>query len=313
MHGKLHKISVVVPCYNEEESIPLFFAEITKVFQTMPTSSLELILVDDGSKDGTLQILRDLARAHPEVKYLSFSRNFGKEAALLAGLECATGDFVAVMDADLQHPPHLLPQMYAGITEEGFDCIATKRSNRDGEPAIRSFFSKRFYRFINAISETQMVDGATDYRLMTRQMVDAILSLKEYNRFSKGLFSWVGFSTKWIPFENLPRVAGNTKWKFGQLLLYSLDGIVAFSVKPLAISSLLGIFFFLIALLGTAFVVIRWLVFGDPVQGWASTVCIILFVSGTQLFCTGILGQYVAKAYLETKGRPVYIVKEKDN
>lgn len=302
-------ISIVVPCYNEEESIPLFFAEITKVFEAMP-AALELIFVDDGSNDGTLHILRQLSGQHPYVKYLSFSRNFGKEAALLAGLELSTGDFVAVMDADLQDPPQLLPQMYAAIIDEGFDCVATKRVNRTGEPPIRSFLSRRFYGLINKISETQLMDGARDYRLMTRQVTDAILSLKEYNRFSKGLFSWVGFSTKWIPFENVPRVAGKTKWNFWGLLLYSMDGIVAFSVKPLAISSLLGILFFLFAILGTVFIVIRWLAFGDPVAGWASTVCIILFVSGIQLFCTGILGQYMAKSYMETKGRPVYIVKE---
>jgi len=305
-------ISIVVPCYNEEESIPLFFKRMESVAETMPGVAFELIFVDDGSKDHTLQVLRELARAHGHVRYISFSRNFGKEAALLAGLEASTGDFVAVMDADLQHPPELLPQMLEGIVEEGFDCVATRRTNRAGEPRIRSFFSRRFYRLINKISETEMVDGATDYRLMTRQMVDAILQLKEYNRFSKGLFSWVGFSTKWIPFENVPRVAGDTKWSFWKLFLYSLDGIIAFSVRPLAISSLFGILFCLFAIFGAAFIVIRWLLFGDPVQGWASTVCIILFVSGVQLFSVGILGQYVAKSYLETKGRPVYIVKERD-
>jgi len=310
MDHALQKISVVVPCYNEEESIPLFLDETLKVASTMEGVTFELIFVDDGSSDGTLRVLRALAKEHSEVQYISLSRNFGKEAALLAGLERSTGDFVAVMDADLQHPPEFLPQMYKGIVEEGYDCVATRRISRAGEPRIRSFFSKRFYRLINRIAETEMVDGATDYRLMTRQMVNAILSLKEYNRFSKGLFSWVGFSTKWIPFENVPRVAGDTKWSFWKLLLYSMDGVVGFSVKPLAISSFMGILFFLLSLLGAAFIIVRWLVFGDPVQGWASTVCIILFVSGTQLFCTGILGQYVAKSYLETKGRPIYIVKE---
>jgi len=312
MDHDLKKISIIVPCYNEEESIPLFLERMLEVAATMPAVTFELIFVDDGSKDGTLGVLRALPEKYPQVKYLSFSRNFGKEAALLAGLEASTGDFVAVIDADLQHPPELLPDMYKGIVEEGFDCVATRRVNRAGEPKIRSFFSKRFYRLINRISETEMVDGATDYRLMTRQMVDAIISLKEYNRFSKGLFSWVGFSTKWIPFENVPRIAGETKWSFWQLFMYSLDGIVGFSVKPLAISSFMGILFFLFAILGSIFIVVRWLIFGDPVQGWASTICIILFVSGTQLFCTGILGQYIAKTYLETKGRPIYIIKEKE-
>ncbi|MCL2568291.1 MAG: glycosyltransferase family 2 protein [Oscillospiraceae bacterium] len=310
MRHDLQKISLVVPCYNEEESIPLFLERALAVAATMQRVTFEIIFIDDGSKDGTLQVLRTLPDLHPEVKYLSFSRNFGKEAALLAGLEASTGDFVAVIDADLQHPPELLPQMYQGIVEEGFDCVATRRISRAGEPKIRSFFSRRFYRLVNRISETEMVDGATDYRLMTRQMVDAILALKENNRFSKGLFSWVGFSTKWIPFENVPRVAGETKWSFWQLFMYSLDGIVGFSVKPLAIASLFGVLFFFLAILGAVLIAVRWLIFGDPVQGWASTICLILFVSGTQLLCTGILGQYMAKTYLETKARPAYIVKE---
>lgn len=304
------KISIVVPCYNEEESVPLFLEKTQAVAATMAGTVFEYIFVDDGSNDNTLVVLRDLAKAHADVTYLSLSRNFGKEAALLAGLRASTGDLVAVMDADLQHPPELLPEMFHGITEEGFDCVATRRANRHGEPRIRSFFSKRFYRLINKISETDMVDGATDYRLMTRQMIDAILELKEYNRFSKGLFSWVGFSTKWIPFENTPRVAGTTKWNFWQLLTYSMDGIVGFSVRPLAISSLFGFLFCLLAILGGLFVIVRWLLFGDPVQGFATTVCLILFVGGVQLFSIGILGQYVAKSYLETKGRPVYVVKE---
>ena len=303
-------ISVVVPCYNEEESIPLLLNRLRAVAFDMPGTVFEYIFVDDGSSDGSLAVLRALAEENPEVKFISFSRNFGKEAALFAGLEQSTGDFVAVMDADLQHPPELLPKLYAGVVEEGFDCAATRRVSRRGEPPIRSFFSKRFYRLINKISETEMVNGATDYRLMTRQMVQAILKLKEYNRFSKGLFSWVGFSTKWIPFENAPRVAGTTKWNFWQLLMYSMDGIVAFSVRPLAISSIFGILFCLLSLVGAGLIVVRWLIFGDPVQGWASTVCLILFVGGIQLFCVGILGQYVAKSYLEAKGRPVYIVKE---
>jgi len=299
-------ISLVVPCFNEEDSIPLFLNRTRDVESSMPGVEFELIFIDDGSLDKTLEVLRNTG-----VRYISFSRNFGKEAALLAGLEASTGDYVAVIDADLQHPPELLPQMYKGISQEGYDCVATRRVNRHGEPRIRSFFAKGFYKLVNKISETQMVDGATDYRLMTRQMVDAVLSLREYNRFSKGLFSWVGFNTKWIEFENQPRVAGNTTWSFGSLFLYSLDGITAFSIRPLAIASFFGVLFCIAAFIGAVFVVVRWLLFGDPVQGWATIVCLILFVGGVQLFTTGILGQYLAKSYLETKGRPVYIVKEK--
>ena len=305
------KISIIVPCYNEEGSIPLFMERIAAVASGMPAVAFELIFIDDGSTDGTLQILRDRAKDDPGVRYLSFSRNFGKEAALLAGLEAATGDYAAVIDADLQHPPELLPEMYSGIIDGGFDCVAARRVNRKGEPPVRSFFAKLFYRLINRISQTELVDGATDYRLMTRQMVQAVLSLREYNRFSKGLFSWVGFKTKWIEFKNEPRMAGQTKWSFWKLFMYSLDGIVAFSVGPLAISSFFGFLFCVLAIFGIIFISVRWLIYGDPVQGWASTICTILFVCGIQLFCTGILGQYVAKSYLETKGRPIYIVKEK--
>ena len=307
---KHEKISVVIPCCNEEESIPAFYDRIMAVAATMPDIVFEMIFIDDGSTDKTLSILRAMSDNDPEVKYISLSRNFGKEAALLAGLEASTGDYTAVIDADLQHPPELLPDMYSGIVNEGFDCVAARRISRRGEPRIRSFFSRGFYRLINGISETRMVNGATDYRLMTRQMVNAVISLKEYNRFSKGLFSWVGFSTKWIEFQNTPRTAGKTKWSFWRLLLYSLDGIVAFSVRPLAISSFFGILFFLLAIIGAGYIVVRWLLYGDPVQGWASTVCIILFAGGVQLFSVGILGQYVAKSYLEAKGRPVYIIKE---
>ena len=316
----ISKISVVVPCYNEEDSIPLFLDSITKIADQMSlnpnqgghlqTIVFEYIFVDDGSTDGTLKVLRRLSKDNKQIRYISFSRNFGKEAALLAGLEAAMGDYIAVMDADLQDPPELLPEMYTAIIEEGFDCAATRRVTRTGEPAIRSFFARLFYKTINKISDTQMVDGARDFRLMTRQMADAVLSLKEYNRFSKGLFSWVGFSTKWLEYDNVPRAVGSTKWSLWKLFLYSLDGIAAFSIRPLAISSLFGMFFCLFALLGAGFIVARWLMFGDPVAGWASTVCIILFVGGIQLFCTGILGQYLAKAYLEVKRRPVFIIKE---
>ena len=303
------KISIVVPCHNEQECAPLLLQEVYRATAEI-SAILEVIFVDDGSTDGTLGVLRGLAEDNPSVFYIALSRNFGKEAAVLAGLEAATGDYIVVMDADLQHPPELLPQMYEGIVIEGFDSVAAKRVDRSGEPPIRSFLASRFYRLINKISDTKMVDGATDYRMMTRQMVEAVLSLKEYNRFSKGLFSWVGFNTKWLEFKNTLRAAGVTKWNFWQLFAYSLDGIVSFSVKPLAISSFFGILFCLAAMVGTVFIVVRWFAFGDPVQGWASTVCIILFVGGIQLFSTGILGQYLAKSYLEAKGRPVYIIKE---
>jgi len=311
MSEKLPKISVIVPCFNEEEALPLFLSAITGVSEKMPEVDFEYVFVDDGSKDATLSVLRRFAKENSRVKYLSFSRNFGKESALLAGLEAATGDYLAVMDADLQDPPELLPEMYLSVTTEDYDCIATRRVSRKGEPPIRSFFANRFYKFINKISETKMVDGARDFRLMTRQMVDAILSLKEYNRFSKGLFNWVGFNTKWIEYDNLPRVAGTTKWNFGQLLLYSMDGIAAFSVKPLALASFIGVLLCLVAFLVVIIIVIRWIIFGDPVAGWASTVTIVLFVGGIQLLCTGIMGLYLSKAYMEVKGRPVYIVKER--
>jgi len=287
--------------------------QILLVSSNIPSVMFEYIFVDDGSTDKTLHILRRLSEENNKVSYISFSRNFGKEAALLAGLENATGDYIAVMDADLQDPPGMLPEMYFAIINDGYDCVATRRVSRKGEPPIRSFFARKFYSIVNKISDTQMMDGARDFRLMRRQMVDAILSLKEYNRFSKGLFSWVGFSTKWLDFENIPRVAGITKWSFGKLFLYSLDGITAFSVKPLAISSLFGILFCILAFTGIISIVVRWLMFGDPVDGWASTVTIVLFVGGIQLFCTGILGQYLAKVYLEGKQRPVYLVKEQSS
>ena len=307
-------ISLVIPCYNEEESVPLFLSRIVEVEQELPEGvTFELVFIDDGSSDTTLKVLREAKQSHNNMRYISFSRNFGKEAAVYAGLEAATGDYLAVIDVDLQHPPELLIQMYDGIKNEGYDCVATRRANRKGEPPIRSFFARMFYKLVNKISDTKMVDAATDYRLMTRQMVDAIKSLKEYNRFSKGLFSWVGFNTKWIEFENVERLAGNTKWSFRKLCAYSLDGIIAFSVKPLAISSLMGLLFFLAAIAGIIFIVVRWILYGDPVAGWPSIVTLVLFVGGVQLFTTGILGQYLAKIYLESKGRPQYIVKEDSN
>lgn len=306
----MEKISIIVPCYNEEEAMPLFYDEICKTASTFDKVDFEFIFVNDGSRDRTLEVARDLAKKDKRVRYISFSRNFGKEAAMLAGLEYSQGDYVAIMDADLQDPPSMLHDMYDGIKNEGYDCVATRRVNRKGEPPIRSFFAKCYYKLINKISDTEIVDGARDYRLMSRQMVDSILSLKEYNRFSKGIFSWVGYNTKWLEYKNVERVAGTTKWNFWKLFLYSLESIVAFSTVPLAISSIIGILFFLISMIMIVFIVVRTLTFGDPVAGWPSLVCIIFFVSGVQLFGIGVIGQYLSKLYLEVKGRPVYIVKE---
>ncbi len=306
----MEKISIIVPCYNEEESIPLFYNEICKIADEFKKVNFEFIFVNDGSKDKTLDICRDLSLNDKRVRYISFSRNFGKEAALFAGLEYSVGDYVAVMDADLQDPPSLLHEMYDGIKNEGYDCVATRRVTRKGEPPIRSFFAKCYYKLINKISKTEIVDGARDFRLMTRQMVDSILSLGEYNRFSKGIFSWVGFDTKWIPYENVERVAGTTSWSFWKLFLYSLESIVAFSTLPLAIASIMGLIFFLVSLIMIVVIVVKTLIIGDPVAGWPSLVCIIFFVSGVQLFGIGVIGQYLAKLYLEVKNRPIYIVKE---
>ena len=306
----MEKISIIVPCYNEEESMPLFYDEICKTASSFDKVDFEFIFVNDGSRDRTLEIARDLSKKDKRVRYISFSRNFGKEAAMLAGLDHSTGDYVAIMDADLQDPPSMLHEMYEGIKNEGYDCVATRRVSRKGEPPIRSFFAKCYYKLINKISDTEIVDGARDYRLMSRQMVDSILSLKEYNRFSKGIFSWVGYNTKWLEYKNVERVAGTTKWSFWKLFLYSLESIVAFSTVPLAISSIIGILFFLISMIMIVFIVVRTLTFGDPVAGWPSLVCIIFFVSGVQLFGIGVIGQYLSKLYLEVKNRPVYIVKE---
>lgn len=306
----MEKISIVVPCYNEEEAMPIFYDEITKVADELRKVDFEFIFVNDGSKDRTLQIARVLSRKDERVRYVSFSRNFGKEAGILAGIEAATGDYVAIMDVDLQDPPAMLIDMYNTIKEEGYDCVATRRVSREGEPPIRSFFARCYYKLINKISKTEIVDGARDFRLMTRQMVDAILELKEYNRFSKGIFSWVGFETKWLEYKNVERVAGVTKWSFWKLFVYSLESIVAFSTVPLAIASLMGLLFFLITFVLIVVIIAKTIVLGDPVAGWPSTICIIFFVSGIQLFCLGIIGQYLSKTYLETKKRPVYIVKE---
>ena len=304
------KLSIVVPCYNEEAALPLFYQEVCRVAGEMAPVEFEFLFVDDGSRDGTLPLLRQLAARDARVRFLSFSRNFGKEAGMLAGLQHAKGDFVALMDADLQDPPALLPELYRAVTEEGYDCAATCRTTRRGEPPIRSFFAKLFYKIINRISDADIVDGARDYRLMRRSVVDAILSLGEYNRFSKGIFGWVGFHTKWVPYENVERAAGETKWSFWKLLLYSLEGIVAFSTAPLAIASVLGALLCFGSAVAIVVVVCKTLLFGDPVGGWPSMMCVLLFFSGVQLFCTGILGQYLAKTYLETKRRPVYLVRE---
>ncbi|MGZ0931103.1 glycosyltransferase family 2 protein [Streptococcus thermophilus] len=302
-------ISVVIPCFNEEDSIPFFYSEMERI-QIEMKKKFEYIFINDGSTDNTLSVLRRLNASNPNVHYLSFSRNFGKEAALYAGLQRATGDYVTVMDADLQDPPELLIDMYAKI-QEGYDVVGTRRADRKGEPPIRSFFAKAFYWLINKVSDTEMVDGARDFRLMTRQVVDAILELKEVNRFSKGLFSWVGFDVAYVSYENRERVAGETSWSFWKLLNYSLDGFINFSEVPLKLATWAGTFSFLISLVGIFFVVIRKLTIGGSVAGWASLVSIILFIGGIQLLALGIIGNYISKIFLETKKRPVYIVKEK--
>lgn len=312
----MEKISVIVSCYNEEEALPLFYEEIVKVAKKMNKKvDFEFLFVNDGSKDKTLEILRSLAKKDKRVRYISFSRNFGKEAAMYAGLKNSTGDYVTLMDADLQDPPTLLPEMFDLIKNDGYDSVGTRRVTRKGEPPIRSFFARCFYKIINKMSKVEMVDGARDYRLMTRQVVDSIISLKEYNRYSKGLFSFVGFETKWLEYENVKRVAGETKWSFWKLFKYAIEGIVAFTTAPLTLATLLGLIMCAISFLAIIFVFVRALIFGDPVSGWPSTICIILFVGGVQLLCMGIMGEYLAKNYLETKRRPIYIVKEteKDN
>lgn len=306
----MEKISVIVSCFNEEEALPFFFQEIQKTMKEMDYVDFELIFVDDGSKDNTLSVIKDFSKEDERVKYLSFSRNFGKEAAIYAGFQHCTGDYAVLMDADLQDPPYLLPEMYKAITEEGYDSAATRRVTRKGEPPVRSFFARLFYKIINKISDADIVDGARDYRLMTRKMVDAILSMSEYNRFSKGIFGWIGFKTKWIEFENVERVAGETKWSFWKLFLYSIEGITAFSIEPLQIASIFGVLFSFIAVIMIAVIVIKTLIFGDPTSGWPSMVCIVMLIGGIQLLCIGILGQYLSKTYLETKGRPIYIEKE---
>lgn len=309
-------ISVVVPCYNEEASLPLFYKEICRVAEAMSLEfeglDFEFLFINDGSKDKTLEGLRELALKDERVRYQSFSRNFGKEAGIFAGLQNARGDYVVVMDADLQHPPALMPQMYRAVISGEYDCAGTRRISRKGEPKLLSFFARRFYRIINAISQTEIVDGAQDYRFMTRQMVDAILTMGEVNRFSKGIFSWVGFKTLYIPVENTERVAGTTTWNFWKLFSYSLEGIFAFSTAPLAISSLLGVLCCLVAFIMVIVIVVKTLIWGDPVAGYPTIICVVFLLGGLQLFCTGILGQYLSKTYMETKGRPIYLVRETD-
>lgn len=308
---KVALLSLVVPCYCEEQALPIFYREACRVArEELRQVDIEFVLVDDGSTDGTLAVMKQLAADDPRVKYLSFSRNFGKEAGIYAGLQASAGQYVAILDADMQDPPALLPQMLRAVTEEGFDCAATRRVTRKGEPRIRSFFARAFYRLIHKISKTEIVDGARDFRLMTRQMTDAVLSLAEYNRFSKGIFGWVGFRTKWFEYENIERAAGESKWSFWKLFLYSMEGIVAFSTTPLAIASVMGLLFCLFAIVMIAVTVIRQLVWGGSAYGWSSMVCIIFLIGGVQLFCIGILGQYLAKTYMETKKRPIYLIRE---
>lgn len=307
-----NKLSIVIPCYNEEKTIPLLYQDLQEVEPKLKDYQLEYWFVNDGSHDDTLTILQELQKSNADqVHYISFTRNFGKESALYAGLKATTGNLVAVMDADLQDPPEQLIPMLTSIVDEGYDVVGTKRTSRAGEPVLRSFFAKIFYWFINKISSTPIEDGVRDYRLMTRQVVDAILTMPEYNRFSKGLFSWVGFKTKYLTYENHHRAAGETSWSFWRLFRYSIDGIVDFSEAPLIFAAFIGIISFLIAIVALIFIICRKLLFGDPVSGWASTVSIILMIGGLQLFCLGIIGKYIGNIYLETKHRPNYIIKEK--
>lgn len=304
-------LSVIVPCYNEEENIRDFYDELLKntPFFEEKGIEVEILYIDDGSKDKTVEEIKKLHAQDGRVHLLSFSRNFGKEAAIYAGLQKSRGDYVVLMDADLQDPPSLLPEMY-GYIEQGYDSVATRRVTRKGEPPIRSFFARLFYRIMNRISKTEIVDGARDYRLMTRQVVNAILSMTEYNRFTKGIFGWVGYETKWLEYENIERKKGETKWSFWKLFVYSLEGITAFSTVPLTVAAVMGALFCILAVVFIVVIIVKTLIFGDPTSGWPSMVCIILFVSGVQLFCLGIVGQYLSKTYMEVKRRPIYLIKE---
>ena len=309
-------LTIVVPCYNEEAALPLFYDEISRTIDdfknTEPDLSFELLFIDDGSKDRTIEIIKELRAGDERVHDVSFSRNFGKEAGIYAGLENAAGDYVVIMDADLQDPPSLLPEMYAAVTREGYDTAATRRVTRQGEPPVRSFFARQFYKIMNSVTDLEIMDGARDYRIMTRTMVNAVLGMKEYNRFTKGIYSWVGFKTKWIDYENRERVAGETKWNFWKLLLYSIEGFVGFTTAPLTIAVVIGLFFTLAAFIMIVFIIIRTLIYGDPTSGWPSMICIMVFMGGVQLFCIGLVGEYLAKTYLETKNRPIYIAREKE-
>lgn len=305
-------VSLIVPCYNEQEALPVFYEEVTKVASKL-TQEYEIIFVDDGSKDETLSKLKLLAAKDAHITYISFSRNFGKESAMYAGFCNAQGNYVAVMDADMQDPPALLPEMLDILESGEYDSVATRRVSRNGEPLIRSWFARKFYQIINKISDADIVDGARDFRLMKRDMVDAIISMTEYNRFSKGIFGWIGFRTYWLPYENVERVAGETKWNFWKLFKYAIDGIINFSQVPLNIASWFGIIMTFMSFVMLIVIVVRKLIFGDPVEGWASTICVIIFIGGIQLFCTGIMGQYIAKTYMESKRRPHYIIAETNN
>ena len=309
----MSELTVIVPCKNEEEAIPLFYDELIKNtgFLEKRNIGLKVLFIDDGSDDGTVSVVRMLNEKDPRVHLISFSRNFGKEAAMYAGLKAADSDYAVIMDADLQDPPSLLEEMFSYL-DEGYDSVATRRVTRKGEPPIRSFFARRFYKLMKRLSDADIMDGARDYRLMTRQYVDAVLSMTEYNRFTKGIFGWVGYKTKWIDFENVDRAAGKTKWSFWGLVVYSFEGITAFSTKPLVLSSILGVILCFISFVMILFIIVRWLLFGDPVDGWPSLMTVIVFVGGLQFFCTGILGQYISKAYLEVKNRPLYLKDEKN-
>lgn len=310
---RMEKLSVTVPCYNEQEVLPIFYDEIVKVAETLKDElEFELIFINDGSKDNTIDVMKKLRQKDSRVHYISFSRNFGKEAAIYAGLKKASGDYVVLMDADLQDPPKLISEMYHIVKNEDYDSVATRRATRDGEPPIRSFFARCFYKLMNKISKAEIVDGERDFRLMKRPMVNAILSMSENNRFTKGIFGWVGFNTKWLAYNNVQRAAGETKWSFWKLFAYSMDGIIAFSTAPLALASIFGFLFCLISILMILVIMVRTFIWGDPTTGWPSLVCIICLIAGVQMFTIGILGQYMAKTYIETKKRPIYIIKDEE-
>lgn len=306
----MKKVNLIIPCYNEAEALPLFAEELNSVINTLTEYDFEILLINDGSKDGTLETMEEICHRDHRYKYISFSRNFGKEAAMYAGFCNSDGDYVAVMDADMQDPPNLLPEMIGCLEHEDYDSVATRRVSRKGEPPIRSFFARKFYKLINKISDADVVDGARDFRLMKREMVDAIVSMCEYNRFSKGIFGWIGFRTKWLEFENANRIAGETKWSFWGLLKYAIDGIINFSEAPMSLASGLGILLTIISFIMVIFIMIRKAIFGDPVAGWPSLACIIIFIAGLQFLCMGIMGKYIAKTYLEVKNRPHYIISE---